>query len=160
MGCDSDLECPTNQQCRNRACVNPCQNNRICGSFAICSTSNHVTKCHCPSGMTGDPSQECLPSKIGFKYYFSVIYELAKPILFTVKTGECQRDSDCPDDRLCTYRYQCRNPCIFPHDACGRGATCEPINHRAVCHCPVGLVGNPHENCYKRKLISPWIFSL
>ena len=63
IGCYADSECPPNQACRNRKCVNPCRESNPCSSLAICSVSQHRPQCSCPQGMTGDPYLECRPSK-------------------------------------------------------------------------------------------------
>ncbi len=42
----------------------------------------------------------------------------------------------------------CRDPCLEPNGPCARNAECRTTSHRAVCRCPVGWVGNPHEECY------------
>ena len=54
---------------------------------------------------------------------------------------ECVLDSDCPSNLACTGE-KCRDPCP---GACGPAAECEVINHKAVCRCQQGYVGNPNQ---------------
>jgi hypothetical protein len=62
-GCTSDSECPANQACQNRKCINPCSIENPCAKLATCIASNHRATCQCPSGMTGDPYVTCSLSK-------------------------------------------------------------------------------------------------
>lgn len=59
----------------------------------------------------------------------------------------CKSDDDCPQSATCLNR-QCINPCIVSNP-CAPNAECQANNHRAVCHCPSGLNGNPFINCYQ-----------
>ena len=63
VGCISDYECPSTKACQNRACVNPCQIESPCSPKATCIPLDHKATCSCPSGMTGNPTNECYPSK-------------------------------------------------------------------------------------------------
>ncbi len=69
---------------------------------------------------------------------------------FLVEVGECQQDSDCRQNQAC-QAHQCENPCHIPYDPCGEAAECHTIVHKAVCQCPPGWAGNPHEECYQRR---------
>lgn len=64
IGCSSNSECPFNQACINRACINPCTTENPCAPLATCVTKDHYPTCNCPPGMTGDPTRKCEPSKI------------------------------------------------------------------------------------------------
>ena len=63
VGCSSDDECAFSQACQNRACVNPCAYDNPCSSSAECTVNNHRAVCKCPPGFTGDPYNQCVPSK-------------------------------------------------------------------------------------------------
>lgn len=58
----------------------------------------------------------------------------------------CQSDSECPVTDTCLNK-RCVNPCALSHP-CAQNAECQPINHKAVCKCPSGLIGDPFVNCY------------
>jgi hypothetical protein len=78
-----------------------------------------------------------------------------KPILnntlfYLVKRGECNHDSECPDNKACN-QYQCVNPCL-DGSPCGKSAECEAKGHRAVCRCPSGWGGHPSTECYTCRL--------
>jgi len=62
------------------------------------------------------------------------------PIETTNPPG-CVRDDECEKDSACLNRI-CMNPCD-----CGKGADCFLSNHRPVCQCPEGTVGNPQIEC-------------
>merc|ERR1719350_2689151 len=53
----------------------------------------------------------------------------------------CARDDDCPNGAACVNR-QCVNPCD-----CGSGASCFIENHRPICVCPPGFIGDPQIAC-------------
>lgn len=53
----------------------------------------------------------------------------------------CVRDDECETNAACINRI-CKNPCD-----CGKGADCFLSNHRPVCQCPEGTVGNPQIEC-------------
>lgn len=45
------------------------------------------------------------------------------------------------------------NPCI-DSNPCSRTAECMALNHKAVCSCPTGMIGDPFINCYKEHDVS------
>ncbi|XP_022668562.1 uncharacterized protein LOC111253451 isoform X4 [Varroa destructor] len=53
-GCKSNEDCPNDKICDNgtKQCISPCF---ICGPSAICTVTNHVALCTCPSELIGDP---------------------------------------------------------------------------------------------------------
>lgn len=55
--CVVNSDCSSNLACIQNKCKNPCNN--ICGRNAICNVVNHVPRCECISGLTGDPYQNC-----------------------------------------------------------------------------------------------------
>ncbi len=62
--------------------------------------------------------------------------------------GECQSNNDCPYDRYCDRpTAQCIPVCQTR--ICGQLASCQAVNHNAVCSCLEGYTGNPREQCYK-----------
>ena len=60
--CTQNNDCPTNSECKNQKCVNPCIG--FCGNNTVCSVSNHVPRCHCQQGYTGNATVSCKLSKI------------------------------------------------------------------------------------------------
>lgn len=59
----------------------------------------------------------------------------------------CLSDVECPNTESCRNRV-CINPCI-DGNPCSRTAQCLAQNHKAICTCPDGLIGDPFTNCYK-----------
>jgi len=131
VGCSNNDECAPNLACTNKGCVDPCASDP-CSPRALCTVDYHKHVCKCPPGFTGDA-------------YFGACVP--------IKKGECDHDHECPDDKAC-YDHQCRSPCSPPGHrgrVCGTNAECYATLHRAVCQCPLGWAGNPHETCYQRK---------
>eukprot|EP00095_Tigriopus_kingsejongensis_P012598 maker-scaffold642_size120736-snap-gene-0.27 protein:Tk12598 transcript:maker-scaffold642_size120736-snap-gene-0.27-mRNA-1 annotation:"GH13743" len=129
FGCQTHQDCPPSQVCNNAACINPCTTQNPCSSLAKCYVQDHMGKCACPAGMTGDPYVSCLE----------------------IVTG-CKSDDECQDHEAC-YNGNCQNPCSYPFDPCGQQAECDASNHRAVCTCPIEWVGNPMRECHQYECI-------
>lgn len=55
--------------------------------------------------------------------------------------SECITDNDCPSSLSCRDS-KCINPCDCP-----LSAQCHVVNHRPICRCPPGYVGNPYTSC-------------
>ena len=153
IGCSSDRDCPPSRACNNRRCVNPCVTDNPCSPQAICTPQNHQPECSCPTGMTGDPYVQCVPSKSLLSIFNNSSRVLHYTLSPLVKIGECRIDSECPDNRAC-IEHQCEDPCYVPYEPCGSEAKCEAIRHRAVCTCPTGWAGNPHDICFQCRFTS------
>ena len=61
---------------------------------------------------------------------------------------ECLSDQDCPNHLAC-IQEKCQDPC-FTY-SCGRNAECKVKNHRALCVCLFGFLGDPYTLCEERK---------
>nr|CAD7201182.1 unnamed protein product [Timema douglasi] len=59
-------------------------------------------------------------------------------------TPECQSDYDCADNQVCSG-VRCSPICT--EGTCGKNANCLPQNHRAICKCPTGYLGDPLSGC-------------
>jgi len=81
---------------------------------------------------------------------YKTIIPLVTPETAPIITPGCTTDQDCPDYTACRNR-QCMNPCA--NDVCSPFATCQVINHQAICSCPDGYIGTPETDCRPRKLI-------
>lgn len=64
-----------------------------------------------------------------------------------VEVSGCKNDDDCSASETCLNK-QCVNPCISSNP-CAQNGECQALNHRAVCKCLPGYVGDPFINCYK-----------
>ncbi|RZC36324.1 hypothetical protein BDFB_000159 [Asbolus verrucosus] len=115
--CVNDDDCPENKACFNAICKDPCK----CGPFADCRVKNHKPVCTCKQGYDGNPEIEC--TRVG-----------------------CRRDDDCSGQHSCINK-QCAPVCAADRSTCGEKATCYGANHRAICECPPGLIGNPKISC-------------
>lgn len=91
VGCRSDSDCPSNEACINRECVNPCTYTQ-CGLNAICrADSFHRPRCYCPDNFRGNPEIRC-------------------------ERPECSSDDDCPHNLACRNE-RCEDPCRCGQDA-------------------------------------------
>lgn len=61
---------------------------------------------------------------------------------------ECTSDPECPVQLAC-IQEKCQDPCLSTH--CGVNAQCRATNHRALCVCREGYVGDPYTICEERK---------
>ena len=58
VGCTSNTQCPFDNSCINRLCMNVCHPG-LCGEHADCKTQSNRPTCVCPSGTTGNPTIKC-----------------------------------------------------------------------------------------------------
>ena len=77
-------------------------------------------------------------------------------ILFSAPKPECTSDPECPYHLAC-IQEKCQDPCYT--STCGVNAECKAKNHRAICVCIYGFVGDPYTICEERKTLSN-IFSI
>lgn len=85
VGCRTDYDCPSNQACVNRECVDPCLYTQ-CGLNALCKAdSNHKARCYCPENFRGNPQIRC-------------------------ERPECTTDNECPYTLTCRNEH-CEDPC-------------------------------------------------
>ena len=69
--------------------------------------------------------------------------------IFSAPKPECTSDPECPIHLAC-IQEKCQDPCFTAK--CGINADCKASNHRAVCVCRVGYVGDPYNICEERKI--------
>ena len=69
--------------------------------------------------------------------------------MLTAKKPECTYDAECPQHLAC-IREKCQDPCSS--NTCGINAQCKAVNHRALCVCLIGYVGDPYSICEERKI--------
>lgn len=127
--CVHDVDCPDTDKCIRGNCRLACSVDK-CGVNAQCISQSHRAICSCPREYIGDPRVECS----------------IEPKTPNIKRPECERDTDCRLDQKCDDE-RCVNPCKID-DICGRGASCFPQNHQAICQCLPGQSGNPKIACY------------
>lgn len=125
--CRRDTDCPAHLACINNDCVDACSVLEPCHRPSECqitpTTPVRTMICTCPDGYISNGSSSC------------------KPTNMVVKVGGCISDADCSEDRAC-LRGICHNPCN-----CGLNAECRIKNHKPVCSCRQGYVGNPEFEC-------------
>lgn len=56
---------------------------------------------------------------------------------------ECVTNAECAQNRACVNQ-KCADPCP---GTCGQNAFCQTINHRPICKCNPGYMGNPSTYC-------------
>lgn len=125
--CYVDADCPTKLACLSGKCVNPCTELQPCKNPAQCEVSNTLPVrtmiCSCPPGYISSGGGVCRPA--------SPIEEVA-----------CELDTDCSTNHACISSV-CRNPCD-----CGPNTDCLIKDHKPVCACKPGFMGEPHTGCY------------
>lgn len=130
--CRQDGDCPTQLACLNQKCQDPCPVIYPCQDPAECTVLPtfpvRTMACVCPSGYVSSGSSTCEPTV---------------PI---VTFGQCTRDTDCPTDKACINAV-CKDPCD-----CGAFATCHVNNHKPICSCDDGYVGDPNVQCARGRL--------
>jgi len=77
--------------------------------------------------------------------------------LFSAPKPECTSDPECPIHLAC-IQEKCQDPCFTAK--CGINADCKASNHRAVCVCRVGYVGDPYNICEERKISTSTQFKI
>ncbi|XP_043283202.1 neurogenic locus notch homolog protein 3 [Venturia canescens] len=164
--CTHHSECSGSKPaCLYQKCVNPCEG--ACGINANCELRDITPVCSCPRHMTGDPfiscrpfepADLCKPNPCGENAICTPGHDNTgkeRPVctcptgytgnaLSFCRRGECQVDSECPDNRAC-IDYFCQNPCTGKE--CASSAKCEARQHIAVCTCLDGTRGDAIYGC-------------
>lgn len=132
--CTADAECPSQLACINQRCENPCAQSNVCSPQQTCSILDtlplRTIMCRCPADMITDSSGRCVPIR--------------------QDQPGCRSDDECADADKCilgTCLLACRV------ERCGINAQCLSKNHRGMCSCAPGYVGNPHIECSPSKYI-------
>uniref|UniRef100_A0A0P4W4Y1 EGF-like domain-containing protein n=1 Tax=Scylla olivacea TaxID=85551 RepID=A0A0P4W4Y1_SCYOL len=152
------VECVNNNDCRNfEACVNgeckdPCTYYNPCAKDASCRVVDHMYKCYCLPGFTGDPRFSC---------------EEPKDPSSCVVDQDCIPTHGCILDSLITRYHNkvsavyirqedtdssasCRDLCR-EHKPCGPNAVCSVIDSTPLrsmsCACPPGYHGDAKIEC-------------
>ena len=69
-------------------------------------------------------------------------------MIFSAPKPECTFDPECTNHLAC-IQEKCEDPCYYL--PCGRNAECKVKNHRAICFCFPGFLGDPYNVCEERK---------
>ena len=69
-------------------------------------------------------------------------------IIISAPRPECTSDPECPTHLAC-IQEKCQDPCFST--VCGQNAECRANNHRAICVCRTGFIGDPYTVCEERK---------
>ena len=88
-----------------------------CGTNADCRIHLQRAICSCIPEHFGNPYVACRP--------------------------ECVVDTECARNKAC-INNKCGDPCP---GSCGTRALCDVVNHKAMCVCPEGYVGDPFLAC-------------
>lgn len=134
----------------------------LCGQNAECHIRGSAIECRCRQGYEGDahvlceaqPDNPCEPSPCGPNAQCTVSdknYAVCTCHLhFTGDADsargcepECVSHDDCSSHTACINSF-CIDPCP---GACGIDSLCKVVEHRPVCACPAGFVGNPYTRC-------------
>lgn len=106
--CQHNNDCGNDEACQSGKCVKVCaEQYNSCARNALCSPNNHQAVCSCPTGMIGDPFNNCLKEPI---------------------SAECLHDSECSISEACINK-KCQNPCTL--NQCAINSECRISFHRA-----------------------------
>ncbi|KAG7155061.1 Neurogenic locus Notch protein-like 4, partial [Homarus americanus] len=170
LQCTINSDCPPSKACVNFMCVNPCPGS--CGLEALCSVVAHNPICRCPDGLTGDPFNRCYQKEVpqeptdpqppappsplcspscGDNAECQIVDGVGSCVCLSGYYGrpelgctpECIINSDCVNTRAC-INQRCIDPCL---GACGVEAFCNVVNHKPICACRKGYVGDPFRLC-------------
>ncbi|RWS29323.1 hypothetical protein B4U80_00125, partial [Leptotrombidium deliense] len=113
--CPHGYQLMPNGECR---AIRICEESDPCASGAVCRDKPGSYECICPVDTIGDPYVKgCQPV-----------------------TG-CQIEHDCSSDKECDVGSK---QCISPCHVCGPNAECTVRDHKAVCICTHGKIGEPY----------------
>lgn len=124
LPCTENRVCPFGTTCSENACRPVCSKDSGCLSNERCDVRNGVCKPLCRKDNDCPTGEYCED---------------------LMCIAGCRSDSGCPSDRSC-LNNKCVDICKSP-TACGTNAECSCINHKKVCSCPYGLVGDPLSGC-------------
>ena len=160
--CEQSNDCPINLSCVRFKCIDPCDGN--CGTLSICNVENHVPRCSCPPGYTGDPffacelpkfvpeprEDPCAQNPCGPNSRCRTINDQAVCSCLPEYIGsppscrpECIVNGECPINKACVMK-KCADPCP---NTCGIRAQCTVKNHNPICTCPPEYEGDPFTLC-------------
>lgn len=88
-----------------------------------------------------------ISAKINFPFHKTTNTEISLIFLEVPEERECKISDDCGPTQACLNRF-CVNPCTVGNP-CAITAQCEVTNHKALCRCPSGLLGDPFIRCYE-----------
>lgn len=143
--CIKDNDCSRSAACKPDPlgvlkCAHVCSE-YTCPENSECISANHIGKCQCLSGFTGNPEDRngCVP----------------------ISKNQCSTDSQCPESDVCKSDkgvLKCLPACKFT--ACGPQAICVTNNHAARCQCPPGsYAGDPNDLTNGCKLV-PCVYNI
>lgn len=126
--CYVDADCPSRMACLSSRCVNPCTELRPCATPAQCEVSPtlpvRTMLCTCPPGYVSSGGGVCRPAT-------------------SIADVTCNTDDNCTASHACITSV-CKNPC-----ECGPNTDCQIKDHKPVCACQPGYVGDARTGCYK-----------
>lgn len=125
--CFVDADCPPKSACLSSRCVNPCFELRPCATPASCEVSPtlpvRTMLCTCPPGYVSSGGGICRPA--------TAVFDV------------CETDNNCTANHACVTAV-CKNPC-----ECGPNTDCQIKNHKPVCACRPGFIGDARTGCYE-----------
>ena len=86
LECVSNSDCTSERTCVRNKCVDVCSLPNVCGQNTECKATNHVSRCFCKPGFTGDPTLGCTQLQL------------------------CTAEEQCPSGMLCSFGI-CSPPC-------------------------------------------------
>ena len=122
LECVSNTDCAGERTCVRNKCVDVCSLPNVCGQNTNCRATNHIARCFCLPGFTGDPQLGCTQLQL-----CTVEEQCPSGMLcsFGICSPPCQSSRDCLDQQLCQG-----GSCIAK---CGDSSQCPPLHSCQVC---------------------------
>lgn len=147
--CQSDEECNLTDRCLNGQCLDPCEVRTACGINADCQVNNHIKRCSCPPGFTGNSEVECV--RLPVSCNGDEDCSLGNTCRDNVCLPTCTSDNQCAFNEKCV-RGNCLLTCRLDND-CFLGHIC--LNNMCSYGCRGDEDCNANEACASNKCVNP-----
>lgn len=147
--CQSDEECNLTDLCLNGQCLDPCQVRNACGMNAECQVTNHIKRCSCPPGFTGDSATECVRLPVSCTGHDDC--NLGNTCRDNVCLPVCHTDNECAFNEKC-ISGNCLLTCRLDND-CFLGYIC--LANMCTYGCRADEDCNGNEACSNHKCVDP-----
>ena len=125
LECVTNSDCASERTCVRNKCVDVCSLPNVCGQNTDCRATNHVARCFCLPGFTGEPTLGCTQLQL-----CTVEEQCPAGMLcsFGICSPPCQSSRDCLDNQLCNGG-SCISKCTDdsqcpPLHSCQSGGVC------------------------------------
>ena len=147
--CQSDEECNLSDVCLSGQCLDPCKIRAACGINADCQVTDHIKRCSCPPGFTGNSEIECV--RLPVSCSGSDDCNPGNTCRDNVCLPVCAVDNECAFNEKCVHG-NCLLTCRLDND-CFLGHIC--LNNMCTYGCRADEDCNANEACLSNKCLNP-----